>query len=135
MLLIHSSVSEFNLPKFKQKLLDYLGAAEEQYIHWNDIPNVTEVDEQTFWRFKSQLPFFVEILAPLQKVDKELSSVFVYLVDNGELIKGGFVVVVRTRDSRVSYFTWTQCNHTFTNKGNKFQCTKCGGAYEFFRDI
>jgi hypothetical protein len=105
------------------------------------LPNMFEVEANDFWHWVSIWG------APASKYvqsrgDDELSNSWfkpvVFVVDQGELLGGGFVVLCYysgPKRGQQEYFRWRECAHEFKHEsgGNCYHiytCPKCGARYD-----
>jgi hypothetical protein len=109
------------------------------------LPNLKKITEAEFWHWRTSYTPCAEanlLQIQLAKVDPESKfghpqwgTPIVYFLNHSELIGGGFVVVHEYNYSRVTYYTWSACDHTFQGKTignclNRYTCTKCNNSYE-----
>lgn len=151
--------------KLERRLLELYGldpyrdVLNAQYA-WNKMPNRKEVDERSFWGWRSSFSFAAEYwLGQIKTAEvspdtagksyqhPEWGTLILYLVDHSTKAGGGFAVVYNyhARDygaekdkegmKSVRYFEWVACEHEFTSRNignclNEYTCKKCGYSYE-----
>jgi len=131
----------------RQKLFRALGNEDEHGGVPFPLPNMKPVKDFEFWSWKSSGGIWAEIWAGHAKpwwprIDGDPFTLWVYWVNAGSWINGGFAVAVLHRGTvaaETRYFSWAACEHQFieTTVGNchhRCTCSKCGASYDYHSD-